>query len=120
VRDDEFPADDIAVLRDRMMVHDDAVGIVMEGRWCGSLFLKQVAENEPDMADGLLAAADCYKIEYDLMCKAWELVGGIGRDDAKVRKLAEPDVRRHMVPLIREARDRDAEAANLIEQALAR
>jgi len=47
-------------------------------------------------------------------------VGGLGRDEGKVRKLAEPEVRRQIVPIIRAARDKDAEAAGHIERALAK
>ena len=46
------------------------------------------------------------------------VAGVVGYDDEKVRKLADPDVRRQMVPIIHQARDKDAEAADHIERAL--
>ena len=52
------------------------------------------------------------------MWKVWQLVGGPGRSEENVRKLAEPEVRRSMAPLIEQARDKDAEAAEHIENAL--
>ena len=52
------------------------------------------------------------------MWQIWGLVGGIGWDEAKVRKLAEPDIRRQIAPLILKARDKDEEAASHIERAL--
>ena len=119
LRDDEFAADDLAALRLRHEVHDDAIGTVAEGRWYASTFLAEAVHRLPgSMAEHLLAAASCYAAEHDLMWKAWAAVGGLGRDEAKVRKLAEPEVRRQIVPIIRQARDKDAEAANHIERAL--
>ena len=117
---DEFPADDVAVLYERYMVHNDAVGTVAEGRWYASLFLKQVLEQEPIMAKELSAAAACYRAEHDLMWEIWKLAGGPGFSDEQVRALAEPTIRRQIVPIIRRARDKDAEAASHIERALAR
>jgi len=108
----------MAMLRERHMVHDDAVGTVAEGRWYGAQFLKQVTEHEPAMAEELLSAAACYEAEHDLMWQVWGFVGGIGRSDDHVKKLAEPAVRRQIVPLILQARDKDAEAADHIERAL--
>ena len=69
-------------------------------------------------APELYAAASCCAAEHDLMWKIWGLVGGLGHDDDKVRKLAEPDVRRQMAPVIHQASDLDAKAADHIERAL--
>jgi hypothetical protein len=70
------------------------------------------------MAEELLMAAACYAAEHDLMWQVWNLVGGIDNPEAYL-KLAEPAVRRQIVPVILQARDRDAEAADHIERALA-
>jgi len=120
LQDEDFPADDMALLRGRMNCHDDNMNVVGEGRWCASQFLKQIAKDEPDMAEELMAAAACYEAEYDLMQKGWALVGGMGREEPKVRKLAEPDVRRQIASLVLQARDKDEEAADHIERALAK
>ena len=72
------------------------------------------------MAADLQAAAHCYEAEHDLMWKLWNLVGGLGFSDQHVRKLAEPAIRRQMLPAILEARDKDAEATKHIEKALSR
>ena len=118
LRDDEFATNDIAALRERFLVHDDAVGRVAEGRWYASIFLAQAAMDASLNAPALYAAASCCAAEHDLMWKIWALVGGMGHDDAKVRQLADPHVRRQIVPLIREARDKDAAASEHIEMAL--
>ena len=119
LRDEDFATDDLAVLRERFTVHDDAALTVAEGRWYGSIFLAQAAMDGGLKAPELYAAASCCAAEHDLMWKVWGCVGGIGYDDDKVRKLAEPDVRRQIVPIIHQARDQDARAADHIERALA-
>jgi hypothetical protein len=119
LRDEDFATDDPGVLRERFVAHDDAVGTVAEGRWYASIFLAQAAMDGGLNAPELYAAAACCAAEHDLMWKVWGLVGGLGHDEEKVRKLAEPGVRREIVPIIAQARDKDAEAAEHIERALA-
>jgi len=120
LRDEDFPGHDVGALMERHMVHNDATTMVAEGRWYASVFLPQIARDEPVMAEELLATAACYAAEHDLMWQIWGLVGGIGWDEAKIRKLADPEIRRGIAPLILEARDKDARAAEHIERALAK
>jgi hypothetical protein len=72
------------------------------------------------MTEDLSAAIECYEAEHSLMWKIWGLVGGIGRSDKKVKKFTEPEIRRQIAPIILQARDKDAEAADHIEKALSR
>ncbi len=118
-RDEDLPADDMDALRVNYHVHEDAVGTTTEGRWYAAQFLKQVAEDVPGLADPLLAAARYYEAEHDLMWKVWSFMGGPARTDEGALKLAEPAVRRKMIPIIGEARKIDEKAIALIEKALA-
>ena len=118
LRDDEFATDDLDVLRQRFVVHDDAVLVIAEGRWYGSIFLAQAAMDGGLKAPELYAAASCCAAEHDLMWKVWGCVGGHGHGDDKVRKLAEPGVRRQIADILRQARDLDAQAADHLERAL--
>ncbi len=120
LRDEDFPMDNMAVLSQRMLSHDENANVVAEGRWCAAQVLKQMAKDEPVMADGLLAAAECYEAEYSLIHQSWDIVGGDSRSEAHARKLAEPDIRRQTSSIILKARDKDEEAANHIERALAK
>ena len=52
------------------------------------------------------------------MWEIWGLMGGIGFSDENVLQLADPANRRQMVPLILQARDLDAQAAECMEQAI--
>lgn len=117
--DEDFPRDNLDVLRQRHGEHDDAVGIVAEGRWYGSLFLRQVGRQEPALAPALNKVADCFAAEHDLMWAVWYFLGGLGRSDEHARKMAEPFLRERMVPIILLSREKDEEAANCIERALA-
>ncbi len=119
LRDGAFETQDLAALTGRFMVHDFAVSAVAEARWYGSLFLTQMANDEPWMAAELLRAAACLAEEHALMWDIWGLVGGIGWEETKVRKLGEPDVRRAIAAVIRASRDRCAEMATHLEGALA-
>jgi len=118
-RDEDMPADDMDVLRVNYHVHEDAVGTAAEGRWYAAQFLKQVAEDIPDMARPLLAAARYYEAEHDLMWKIWGFTGGPARTDEGALNLADPAVRKKMIPIIGEARKLDEKAAALVERALA-
>ncbi len=124
LQDDDFPADDEAVLRGRYQIHTDAVGTVAEARWYGSVFLAEIADNfvagprRPGTSDHVLHAAACYAAEHDLMWKIWDLAGGISNPDA-YRSMTDPAVRRAMADIIHQAREQDAIAADHIEQALA-
>jgi hypothetical protein len=119
LKDEEFVHSDDAALRQRFGVHDDAVGVVAEGRWYASLFLSQAALALPHCASKLLEAASHFAREHELMWQAWDQVGGIGRGEKQMRAFAKPEVRRRIVPIIHEARDLDLAAALCIEQALA-
>jgi hypothetical protein len=124
LNDEAWPADDESVLRAHHQIHNDAVGTVAEARWYGSVFLAQIVEGfegGPGRAGkqaDILHAAACYAAEHDLMWEIWELAGGIGNQEAH-RAMANPNVRRAMAEIVRQAREQDARAADHIERALA-
>lgn len=110
---------DMSVLRERFLVHDDAVGTVAEGRWYGAVYLRKMIEHVPETMEPLLAAIGFLEKEHDLMWEIWNLTGGLGRSDDHVRAFARPEVREQMVRIIGEARANDTEAARHFEKALA-
>jgi hypothetical protein len=118
--DKDFPAQNEAVLREHFDVHNNEVGTVAELRWYASVGLAQMVERmHYNMAEGLLKAAGCYAAEHELMWKAWDLAGGNGNPEG-YKKMADPDVRRQLAEVILQSRDKAAEAAGYISQALAR
>jgi len=118
--DEAFPVNEEAVLREHHWVHEVAIGRVAEARWYGSQFLIEAANFvHYALAEDLFKAAGCYAAEHNLMWQVWDLEGGNGNPEA-FRKVADPEVRRKMVPVILQARDKDAEAAQYIQQALSK
>jgi hypothetical protein len=118
LRDEEFIVDSSDLLRERMAAHDDAMVTVAEGRWCAAQFLRAIAQEQPIIAGKLLAAAGCYEAEHDLMWQGWQLIGGIGRDEEKTQRLAEPGLRRQLAQIVLQAQAKDRQAIEQIEQAL--
>jgi hypothetical protein len=124
LNDAAWPAGDESVLRAHYQIHNDAVGTVAEARFYGSVFLAQIVEGfeagpgRPGRQAELLHAAACYAAEHDLMWEIWKLAGGIGNREAH-KAMADPNVRRAMAEIIRQAREQDAQAADHIERALA-
>jgi hypothetical protein len=117
--DADFPTGDMETNRERYMVHDDAVGAVAEGRWYGAKFLEMLAEAYPQVEGELISAAGCFEMEHDLMWQIWGMVGGNGRSDEQVCKLANPATRREVSAAVLQALEQDIEAAGWIDQALA-
>jgi len=113
--DDQIAADPAMGIE----VHDDAVGVVAEGRWYASIFLAEAARWMPFLAPELLAAASCCAEQHALMWKLWDILGGHGRGPDHQQRLCDADRRRQMVPIIRQAREKDARVAEHIERALA-
>ena len=82
------------------MLHEMAVGTVAENRWYGGQFLLEAADHvRYSQIEDLFVAAARLAAEHDLMWQVWDAAGGNGNPDAWA-KLAEPAVRRKIVPLI--------------------
>ncbi len=121
-QDEEFPQDDLKILSERKIVHYDAMTMVAE-RANAAKFIRQIVEQVSflNAKEDLLSAADCFDEEVSQMKKWWKIVGEIWNDEqAQINKLAEPDIRKNFIPCILEARNKDEEAANLIEKALSK
>jgi len=113
--DADFFTDDERVFRSRHEIHNSAVSIVAECRWAASELLKMMAESQTKTAPDLLAAADRFRREHDLMWQAWGLVGGNGNPKAH-EAFVDPQIRKELASVILKARDLDAEAIGIIEK----
>mgnify|MGYP000958330420 CR=1 FL=1 len=116
----DIDAGDLDTLRQQFAVHDDAVGTIAECRWYAGQWLQRVLAEGIGPAEPLAAAAACFDRQHDLMWRAWGLVGGNGRDDAKALAFADPAVRDALASVIEEARDEEAAAAGHLQTALER
>jgi len=116
--DASFPAKRRKLLSERFFVHHERGGVLAEARAYGSVFLRIAAEECPEAHDELIAAAKCFDDEHDLVWAIWEFTGGMVASDEGARRLAARSTRSRIVPLIRLARSRDAEAARHLQKAL--
>ncbi|MBP8303114.1 MAG: hypothetical protein KBE04_03190 [Phycisphaerae bacterium] len=119
LRHQDGPSGDMAAWRQRHLCHTAAVGMVAEGRWYGSLFLKAVQDALGSMAVPLQEAMGCFEQVHKRMWQIWGLVGGPGFEDDKFLRFADPKVREQIAPILLQARDLDARAADCMEKALA-
>jgi hypothetical protein len=104
-----------------MMCHADALTQIGEGRYQAEAFLKQIAAEEPKMKKDLLAAANCYREEFQLTWECWKLLGSRpGNTPLQAAKLADPDIRSQTIPIIMQCLEKDKKAAHHIEKALER
>jgi hypothetical protein len=123
LRDAAWPVGDEATLRAHHQIHNDAIGTVAEARWYGSVCLAEMAEhfaagpNHPGTTEYVFHAAACYAAEHDLMWRIWDLAGGIDNPEA-YSAMADPTKRHAMAEIVRQAREKDAQAAEHMEQAL--
>jgi hypothetical protein len=120
MRDDQFRSDDYDVLHQRYGPHYVQVLMVAEGRHWGGEFLKQIAAHRPSVADDLRAATQSLSDIGTMTWEIWGLAGGNAWTETQVRKLAESEVRRAIIPVILRAQEREKEAAAHIEKALSR
>lgn len=120
--EEEFPTGQTSVALQHLKSHDEVMNVVAEGRWCAWQFMKQMAKDEPAIAKELLAAASCYEAEYNLIWQGWNLadIGYAPFSEVEAKKFAEPDIRHQIADFILRAGDKDEEATNYIEQALAK
>lgn len=112
-----FAGKNEGALREQHDAHNNVVGVLAECRWWGAQWLRFIAKDEPAMAGELLAAAQCFEQEHDLMWKVWGAVGGNGHPDAWAA-FATPEVRQEIVAFILQAQEQDVTAANHLERAL--
>jgi hypothetical protein len=118
-REEDFPRDDLEALLGRLDCHFGALGAAAEGRHHAAAFVRRAGEQQAALAK-LDQAAECYDDQVALLTRVADLQGGWDpHDESVARKLAEPEIRRKIVSLILQAREKDRQAAEHIEGALA-
>ena len=110
----------MTALSERKMVHYDAMTMIAE-RGGGAEFIREIAENPAfeNGKDELLKAAQAFSVSAAQMGSWWKIVGQIWDDEeAQIKATADPEIRREFIPSIEKSRDKDREAAELIEKTL--
>ena len=116
LRDQDFPPDAVfPLLVERMMCHGDAMDCLSDGRSHGAKYLRRMAEQHPEMAPGLNAAAkELEGIVEIIWNEMIPVLGGWERGEAQMRQLAEAKNRRLFAEQIDRMKAHDERAYNYI------
>ncbi len=114
--DRDFPADAVLpLLVERMMCHGDAMDCLSDGRSHGAKYLRRLAEQHPEMAPGLNAAAGELEGIVEIIWKEMiPVLGGWERGEAQMRQLAKTENRRLFAGQIERMKAHDERAYNYI------
>ncbi len=115
---DDYPAADRETMGTRLMVHGDQC-LMLEERKSAATFLRQIADAVPEVAGELRAAARCYDDAASLGMRVWPWDTCDYGSDTLIKGLADRTVRRRIAKAVRVARDREAQAVEHLEAALA-
>jgi hypothetical protein len=114
--DADYPSEDAKVMGTRVMVHGDQC-VMLEERHSAARYLRQVLDAAPEAAEELKSAADLYDEVAACGGKIWLWGGDMGAD--AVKGLGDPDTRHEIARNIRLAGEKEAQAVEHLEQALA-
>jgi hypothetical protein len=114
--DADYPAEEPETMATRMMIHGDQCVMLTE-RSSAAAFLRAMAEEAPEAALQLEAAANACDRVADYIGKVWPWPGVLG--PAAQAGLGGADTRRELARQVREAGAVEAEAVALLEEALA-
>ena len=112
-------SEDDLIVKQRNRILDPMIWDLATRRHYGQIFLRRAAELFPAAGQDLIAAADCFSAEHDMM---WQVnrVGGAQFPGDGFPKLGDPQVRREIIQILLKARDSDLQAAAHLEKALER
>lgn len=116
--EEEFTGKKEKELHHRYIVHQNAAGIIAEGRWYAYQFLQKLVQDVACPEKDVLSAAECYDAEHSLIWQLWGLVGGPGFSLKKAQLFKDKEIRKKTADIILKARDQDQKAADHLERAL--
>ena len=119
-RDEDFPVGDLEALMVKIYaVSNDGVCLLEAKRQAAARFLRTIAElGHPD-ADQLREAAAIYEREAEIAHRAAVLAPPSYYPREQLLRIAEPERRREISRLVREAKDLEERAVEQLERALA-
>lgn len=113
----QFPKEAILpILFERLMCQGDAMDMIGEGRNNAATFLEWVAKHEEEISEKCLKASRIFKEEAAITGKMCELLGGWQREEEQAMKLADSQVRKGLVKLIKEAKNKELLARKYLEE----
>jgi hypothetical protein len=124
--DSEFPANAILpLLAERMMCHGDAMDCLADGRHNAAVYFKRLSQQLSSPPE-----AETTSTEFANLCKQaeqqfskvasniWkmaEILGGYARNEKQMRRLADPEVRRHLARFIDDCKAADSRALEILK-----
>jgi hypothetical protein len=119
-RDGEYPDGNLEVLTLRAMaLGNDSIHLLWCERAVAARFLRTTAATNPPGAEGLLQAAEAYEQEVAVLEAAMQIAPWTGAPEEERLRLADPERRRELAALVREARVHEERAVEHLEAALA-
>lgn len=118
IQDRFFPAEDQGVISDRYLsIAYHQMWLVERGST--AKFLRQIAEDESDLAPELIAAADCYAEILQLHEDSNKVIKPDFSEEA-IKQVSDPAIRRIYSLVLLKMRDKEEEAIGHIERCLGR
>lgn len=115
--DKNFPANAVLpYLFERIMCQNDAQTMVGEGRYYAACYMEQVGKEFPVAAEPCRKASDYFRKTAECTFKMDEIKGGLIQDEAAIRRFAEPEIRKQIVPLIYKAKEFEAKACEQLKE----
>lgn len=119
--DDEFTENLILPhLAERLFTHGDAIDCIIDGRYNAAKFMKMAAEQYPEHKPLFKQAAEHFMNIFKLNTRLFEILGGWERDETQMHNFAKSDVRKTTVQLIKQAKENDEKAFNILNQLAAK
>jgi len=113
--DKEFLANAILpLLFERAMCQTDAQVMVGEGRSHAACWIQKMGEGHPEIRDLCLKAAQQFREAAACALEMYKVKGGFEQNEQNIRTLAQPEVRKQIVTLIKKAKHHDQMACEHI------
>ncbi len=106
--DREFPENAVLpLLFERAMCQTDAQVMVGEGRYHAACWLQKMGEKHPEIKELCLKTAQQFQEAAGCMMEMYKVKGGFEQNEQNIRTLAQPEVRKQIVALIKKAKQHE-------------
>lgn len=115
--DSDFSEEQILpLLAEKYITHCDAIDCITDGRYYAQVFMTKAAESQPAHKELFNSAAEYFRNACALCSKLFEATGGWERGETQMRRFVNPDVRKQSVQIIRQIKDNDEKAFEILKQ----
>ena len=116
LNESEFPPNAILpILAERLMCHGDAMDCLADGRHNAAVFMKKLAEEQPEFKDLCKYAEGQFAKVASNIWKMADILGGYARNEQQMHNFAKPEVRQQIAILIDECKISDSKALDALK-----